>query len=153
MTQKGENAIKKVDNKVQKLNVPIEQFESIMGRINDALPLVYGIDRFVDLITRSSFCALREKKQKHYDLTQDIINILISKVSISTNLVEGMKNPLSIMSKFKSDLSTYILKPIKFVERLLDPLFDVMKALSFLEEIAKFTIPIPQPSFTWETKW
>ena len=153
MTQKGENAIKKVDNKVQKLNVPIEQFESILERVNDALPLVYAVDKFVDLITRSSFCALREKKQNHYDFTQDIINVLIVKVSFSTTLVGGMKNPLSIMNKFKSELTKYVLKPIKYFDGLLDPLYAVMNALSFLEIIATFTIPIPQPSFKWGKKW
>ena len=134
---------------MEKLSIPLDRFSTILNRINDALPLLYELDGFVDLITRSSFCALKEEKREHYDLTQDIINILITKVSLSITLIEGIKNPLSILNSFKTDLKKFIVTPINFVMKLLDPIFAVMKALDFLKTIASFKIPIPTFSLEW----
>lgn len=114
-----------------------------MLKIENALPLLEGLDKFVDIITRSSFCALREEKQEHYELTQDIINILIGKVSFSVTLITDIRNPLSILSSFKTDVQKFIMKPINSVLQILEPVFSVMSALDFLKTIASFKISIP----------
>lgn len=114
-----------------------------MLKVENALPLLEGLDKFVDIITRSSFCALREGKQEHYELTQDIINILIGKVSFSVTLIADIRNPLSILSSFKTDVQKYIMKPINSVLQILEPIFSVMSSLEFLKTIASFKIEIP----------
>ena len=114
-----------------------------MLKVENALPLLEGLDKFVDIITRSSFCALREEKQEHYELTQDIINILIGKVSFSVTLITDIRNPLSILSSFKTDVQKFIIKPINSVLQILEPVFSVMSSLEFLKTIASFKIGIP----------
>eukprot|EP00557_Chaetoceros_sp_GSL56_P003094 CAMPEP_0176494246 /NCGR_PEP_ID=MMETSP0200_2-20121128/9982_1 /TAXON_ID=947934 /ORGANISM="Chaetoceros sp., Strain GSL56" /LENGTH=4859 /DNA_ID=CAMNT_0017891967 /DNA_START=343 /DNA_END=14922 /DNA_ORIENTATION=+ len=152
--KKGQNAMDKIDETVQKLYIPIDAFSEILQRIMETLPIVYAFERFVDVITRSSFCALREGKQEYYDLTQVIINLLIARVNISTNFIVDLKNPLSFMNSFKADISKYIKVPIRQIDRLLDPLFKVAEALKFLEVIASFRIPIPHVKikFGWKCK-
>ena len=145
--------MEKVDDKVQQIYTPLSTFLSIIQSIQATLPIVYGIEKFVDIITRSSFCALRENKQDQYDNTQVIINLLITRVSFSTNLIEDLKNPLSFMNSFKSDISKYIKIPIRAIDRLLDPLFKIMNSLKFIEDIATFTIPIPHVKIEFGWKW
>lgn len=145
--------MKKVDDKVQQMHQPLNTFLIILERVQATLPIVYGIEKFVDIITRSSFCALREDKQDHYDTTQVIINLLITRVSFSTNLIDDLKNPLSFMNSFKSDISKYIKIPIRAIDRLLDPLFKIMNSLKFIEEIATFKIPIPHVKIELGFEW
>lgn len=145
--------MEKVDNKVQQMYKPLNTFLIILEKVQETLPIVYGIEKFVDIITRSSFCALREDKQDHYDNTQVIINLLIERVSFSTKLIEDLKNPLSFMNSFKSDISKYIKIPIRAIDRLLDPLFKVMNALQFIEVIATYKIPIPHVKIKFGWKW
>ena len=143
----------KVDDKVQQMYQPLNAFQIILERLKETLPIVYGIEQFVDFITRSSFCALRENKQEHYDTTQVIINLLITRVSFSTNFIDDLKNPLSFMNSFKSDVTKYIKVPIRTIDRLLDPLFKIMNTLKFIEEIATFKIPIPRVKIKFGWKW
>ncbi|GFH44128.1 hypothetical protein CTEN210_00602 [Chaetoceros tenuissimus] len=152
--KKGQNVLEKADEKVQQMYEPLDSFTELLERIEEKLPLVYALNKFVDIITRSSFCALREDKQNHYDVTQIIINLLITKVNISTNLIEDLKNPLSFMNSFKADFAKYIKAPIRVIEKLLDPFFKVMNALSFIEFIATLKIPIPHVKikFGWKCK-
>lgn len=145
--------MEKVDDKVQQMYNPLNAFQIILERLKETLPIVYGIEKFVDIITRSSFCALREGKQGHYDKTQVIINLLITRVSFSTNLIEDLKNPLSFMNSFKSDITKYIKTPIRAIDRLLDPLFKIMNALKFIEVIATFKIPIPHVKIKFGWDW
>jgi hypothetical protein len=151
--KKGQHVIDQVDSRVQQLKIPIEKFETILQKLNEVLPSVYGIDKFVDHITRSSFCALREGNQDYYDTTQVIVNILITKVNLSTIFITDLKNPLSIINSFKADISKYIKSPIRSINRLLDPLYDVMSSLSFLEKIYSLTIPIPHVKIKFGFSW
>ena len=145
--------MEKADDKIQQMYNPLNAFRIILERVQAALPVVYGIEKFVDIITRSSFCALREDKQVQYDSTQVIINLLITRVSFSTNLIEDLKNPLSFMNSFKSDITKYIKKPIRAIDRLLDPFFKIMNALKFIEVIATLKIPIPHVKIKFGWKW
>lgn len=133
----------KADSKVKGLDVPLTTYLDILQILESTLPLLQGLDQFVDIITRSSFCALREEKREYYERTQDIINILIAKVSFSATLIEDIRNPLSILSSFKSDVQKLIMNPINDVLKILEPIFSVMSELDFLKTIASFKVYIP----------
>jgi hypothetical protein len=122
-------------------------------KVQDTLPLVYTLETFVDAITRSSFCAYREDDMAHYELTQTFIKILASNIKISTGMIEGIKIPLTTLNSFKVDINKYLLKPIRGFNDILNPLFDIIDSLDFLQTIANFKIPIPYPEIKFGWKW
>ena len=114
-----------------------------MEKVLATLPVVYALESFVDIITRSSFCAYREDNTEYYELTQEFIGILTSKIKMSTGFIDDMKIPLNTLNRFKADIKKYLLEPIRGFKKILNPLFDIIKALGFLRTIAEFKVKIP----------
>ena len=151
--QTGSSVTDKVNKKVNAAESPIQTFYNIVEKVRDTLPILYALDIFVDLITRSSFCAYRQGDMEHYDLTQTFIRILTSKIKISAGFIADIKVPLEYLNSFKSSVTKYLLNPIKGFNDILNPLFDIIDSLDFLRTIANFKIPIPWVSikFGFET--
>ena len=144
----------KADNRLQELYIPIRAFSVILERIQETLPIVYGLEQFVDFITRSSFCALREDKQDHYDKTQDIITLLITRVNFSTTLIEDIRNPLSFLNKFKSDYKKQILNRLRDIEKAVEYMSWVIFPFEWIiGGLGKLEIPIPYPKIKIGVKW
>ena len=128
-------------------------FQSIIREVDSAFSIIPALHSFVDMITRTAFCAYREGKNDYYEVAQRLIRLLSSKVSISMSIIDDLYNPLSILNDFKALLKRYIFNPLKVFEALLTPVFFVLQGLQYLKTIAEFRLSVPIPYLTFKIKW
>ena len=143
----------RVGRKIESAPFPLEMFLLIVEKVGNTLPLVYALDIFVDMITRSSFYAYREDDLEHYELAQKFIEILASNIKICTSLIEDIRIPLNSLNTFKANMKSYLLRPINDFKATLRSLFSVIDDLTFLETIANFKISVPYPKVKFSIKW
>jgi hypothetical protein len=132
---------------------PIFSLQIAIDNLISGLSGVYAVEKTVDIITRSSFCAYRENNMEYYEVSQNLIKVFSSRIIFSSKMLSDLRPSLSILDSFKADIGQFLSKPIKEFNNVLNPVFSVIDSLQFLDTIYTFAIRIPLPKYSPKRIW